>query len=279
MPKKVSPLKRLPAPPPAPPSTDGAGKVVVAYISPTQVSAAFHESFVNLLMYDLNNSQRILNGGGRIHAYSGANISNGRNDLVRKFLEQSTAEWLLMLDADMTFPPDVVDQLLVNASADRAPIVGGLCFGHEGDHLFPTLYGLRLADEEDPSKGVHMLRAGDYPSNSMFAVDATGAACLLIHRKVLIAMRERQFNKSFPWFQEVELNDKPCGEDITFCLRAGKLGFPIYVDTSVEIGHEKTWHLTAEKFRAQQARDGVPRIDDLPGDTGGSEDAPADHAG
>ncbi len=80
----------------------------------------------------------------------------------------------------------------------------------------------------------------------------TGAAFILIHRRVLEAMRDRGFNAAFPWFQETELAGKPAGEDLTFCIRAGILGFPIFVDTSIHIGHHKSTVLDHETFQAQR---------------------------
>ena len=81
---------------------------------------------------------------------------------------------------------------------------------------------------------------------------ATGAAFLLIHRSVLVAMRDRKFNAAFPWFQETELAGHPAGEDLTFCIRAGILGLPVFVDTRVRIGHHKSIVLDHDMFQAQR---------------------------
>jgi hypothetical protein len=69
-------------------------------------------------------------------------------------------------------------------------------------------------------------------------VDGTGAACLFIHRSVFERMAE-EFEKPWQWFQETTLNGNTVGEDMTFCLRARALGFPILVDTSIQFGHVK----------------------------------------
>lgn len=53
-------------------------------------------------------------------------------------------------------------------------------------------------------------------------------------------MRERNFSTVYPWFQETEQDGQPCAEDQTFCLRAGELGYPIYVDPRVKTGHRKS---------------------------------------
>lgn len=230
---------------------DGAGRVVIGYCHPTEVSAFFHESVLGLVMYDLNHNQRVVNGGGRIERYSSANITNSRNGIVRSFLDDTPAEWLFMVDADMKFDPDLVDRLVDAAQTHQAPIVGGLCFGVADGALFPTLYQL-VQDEGDAHP--HMVRYNDFPVDEMFQVTATGAACLLIHRSVLVAMREK-YPEPYPWFQEMVLGDGPMGEDVTFCLRAGVLGFPVFVHTGIHVGHAKVHVLTHDMYRLQRSRE------------------------
>lgn len=266
---------RLPSPPE---SETAAGKVTVAYLTPREMSAAFHDSLLNLWHHDLNHNGRLFNGGGRIHLFAGANLSSKRNQAVQQFLDETNAEWLWFIDADMTFEPDTLDRLLARGE-EGIGVVGGLCFGHTDDLVWPTLYQL-MPDPGGSDRKV-MARATDYPDGELVKVDATGAACLLLHRNVLTAMRaaaeegREGFHPAFPWFQETALHGTPCGEDITFCLRAGYLGFPIVVDTGIHIGHEKTRYLTHDMFRAQQ-REGAT---DGTGNLGAGEDAPADHAG
>lgn len=229
----------------------GAGKVVLAYCHPTEVSAFFHESVLALVMHDLNHHQRVVNGGGRIARYSSANVTNSRNGLARSFLDDTTAEWLLMLDADMKFDPDLADRLVDAACEHGVPIVGGMCFGIAEGVLFPTLYQM-VQDEGDEHP--HMVRYNDFPVDEMFEVTATGAACLLIHRSVLVAMREK-YPEPYPWFQETVLGTGPMGEDVTFCVRARLLGYPIFVHTGIPVGHAKVQVLTTEMYRAQRSRE------------------------
>jgi hypothetical protein len=61
------------------------------------------------------------------------------------------------------------------------------------------------------------------------------------------------FSHAFPWFQETDFNGRVMGEDITFCFRAGTAGFPVYVNTAVQLGHVKQYALTHELYRSQRA--------------------------
>ena len=161
-----------------------------------------------------------------------------------------------MVDTDMQFTADDVDTLMEMASKDKAPIVGGLCFGVHNDVLFPTLYDFAPLDEDESKLGT--IRYDEYPENAMFQVGGTGAAFLLVHRSVYEAIKAKGFSETFPWFEETSghlynMKPQPVGEDLTFCIRAGLCGFPIHVHTGVEIGHHKSHVLTAGQYRQQRA--------------------------
>lgn len=231
-------------------------KVVIGYLHPGTVHAAFMESVLDLLVYDVAFHQRIVNGGGRLATQAGANLSGPRNGIVKRFLDYGKADWLWMVDTDMTFAPDTVERLLEFADPDTAPIVGGLCFGFDDKgEIQPTLFGL-LGDPESPQ----VVRYREWQPDAMFQVAATGAACLLIHKTALERIRDIQipgratagFNDAFQWFQEVEHDGQPVSEDITFCWRAGLAGLPIYVNTGVQLGHIKDRELTMDAYFAQR---------------------------
>lgn len=236
---------------------DPAEKVVISYLHPGLVHGAFMESVVDLIVYDTAFHRRIVSGGGRLAAQAGANLSGPRNGLVKQFLTYGQADWLWMVDSDMTFRPDTVERLLEHADPDEAPIVGGLCFGFDDKaEIQPTLFGL-VGDEQHPQ----VIRYHEWPPDSMFQVAATGAACLLMHKTALERIRDfeppghpgtRGFNRAFPWFQELEQDGAPVSEDIAFCWRAGIAGVPIFVNTAVTLGHIKDQELTVDRYLAQR---------------------------
>lgn len=240
----MSNKRKLPKPPK--PETSSGG-VVIAYCHPGQTSAYFTQSLMNLLMFDQATSRHIK---GCLNEWSSANISTARNNATANFLGDYDAEWLLWIDADMQFPHDSVDRLLASADAKERPIMGGLCFGATHGQLFPTIYQM---GHDDLTGEVTTKRVEEYPIDEVVPCAATGAAFILIHRTVLQAMKRENFNKVFPWFQETTLGVNPAGEDITFCLRAGILGFPVHVDTSVQIGHHKSILFDHAMFQAQKA--------------------------
>jgi hypothetical protein len=220
--------------------------VCVAFIHPGETSAYFTTSLLASMLYDQASDRHIV---AIINEWSSANVSAARNTLTRIFLEEKTAaEWLLFIDADMGWDHDAIHQLIESADPVERPIVGGLCFGARAGRLFPTIYQLTQVDGRPTT-----VRVDDFEPDALVKCAATGAAFLLIHRDVIAAMRDKQFNAAFPWFQETELAGQPAGEDITFGLRAGILGYPVHVNTAVHIGHHKSQLLTTELYQQQKA--------------------------
>jgi GT2 family glycosyltransferase len=170
-------------------------------------------------------------------------LSDRRNDAARTLLD-SDATWLLFVDSDMGFAPDAVDRLLLAADPTDRPIVGGLCFGfqqRDPDGMggfdmkpFPTLFDF---------DGTSFRIRWDYERDTVTKVDATGCAFLLIHRDVLA-----KFDGT--WFDRARLGDELLGEDISFCARAGELGFPIHVHTGVRTSHYKSLWLSEAHYIA-----------------------------
>lgn len=233
-------------------------KVTVAYLRTSLVHGAFHECLTDLLMYDVAHNRRVVEGGGRVSYLSGPNVAGPRNEVVKRFLKDTKADWLLMLDSDMTFPPDLVERLLANANPDTAPIVGGLCFGFDSaGRVLPTIY--QAEPEKQGGTGMQFARMLGWVPNSLTEVAGTGTACLMAHRSVFeritshqLPGRERPgFNEAYPWFQETSHGENPVSEDVTFCLRARIAGMPVHVDTGLIIGHLKEQVLNLDSYIKQ----------------------------
>lgn len=205
--------------------------VVIGYLSGGITQLDFTKSMSSMTAYMISRGLTVEGFPilkGQIPKQSGPRIAHGRNDLVKHFLDLD-ADWLFMVDDDMVFDADALDRLLQSAHPTDRPIIGGLCYAEGRDGYFPTLF--LMSD-----KGMH--RVASWETGKLIPVDATGAACLLVHRDVFLKMNH--YPEAWPWFQETTFNGATVGEDVTFCLRARADGFPIFVNTGVEFGHLKT---------------------------------------
>lgn len=240
------------------------GPVVVSTLSPGQMSSFTADSLAALFLHDgcLPEQEQVLcrKGGGKIMSVSGPRIAETRSQIVDAFLTSPSfegAEWLLMVDSDMVFRPEDFRLVLESADPLERPIVGGLCFaGLTPESMYPTIYGAKRLEDGK----LDLDKVFDYPRDQLVKVGATGAAFMLVHRRVFTAMSRPHPDgfgtypdgtpNVFPWFVEghVDGDGRPFGEDISFCMRAGALGFPIYVHTGARIGHHKSVILTEELF-------------------------------
>lgn len=242
--------------------------MALAYIHPGEVAGAFMESVTTLMLADASGARRIVGPhGGIISMQSSPRIAEARTQVVLEFLKAdgpvADAEWLWFVDADMTFDHEALEQLVASAIDNDADVMGGLCFaGGRGGRLYPTVYRL-LRDERSGTP--HVEPVMDYPRHAVVKVGATGAACMLIRRSLLVAMAAPHPHgfgtladgrpNPYPWFVEglVDKDGRPMGEDIAFCLRAAHLQAGIYIDTAVKVGHVKSYELNEELFDLTRA--------------------------
>jgi len=198
---------------------------VIGYLHPGEVRAEFCASLLGVCMEGRTRIRTV------VALESGPNLSTGRNLICRNFLEDNLAEWLFMADTDMWFPADTVDRLI----AAGRPLIGALCWSLDKGERKPTMYEL----VEGPEGQMAFTRPSDWPEDEVVQVSGTGAACLLIHRDVLLAV-EKGGDKAAPWFRETPVGPMSLmGEDLTFCLRAAAAGYPAHVHTGVKAGHMK----------------------------------------
>lgn len=166
-------------------------------------------------------------------------LTRSRNVLVKNFLEQTNAKWLLMIDSDQRLPIHVWDILTQNAHDKERPVVSGLVFAaffNEDDTLrpVPTIY--RMVD------GRGLVAIDNYPIDQLIEVDAVGTGCLLIHRDVLLELQSKATENQGPnwaWFVDGAIAGTWFGEDLLFSKRLQSLNIPIHAHTGAICAHHK----------------------------------------
>lgn len=184
---------------------------------------------------------------GRLIAYENAvklslvdGIAAARNELVRNFLAaEPRCDWAWFVDRDMGFAEDALYRLLACADPKSRPIVGGLCFaawagdpdGLGGHRTDPLPVVMQWSDDLPGGRGLAMMQT--YPVSAMFPAAATGGAFLLVHRSVLEALAADWFTPT------LDDSGRLLGEDISFCVRASRAGFPLHINSAVRTSHHK----------------------------------------
>jgi hypothetical protein len=153
--------------------------------------------------------------------------SMARNELARRM----EGDWLLMLDTDHAFEPDLCRRLVHRLEVYGLDVLSGLYLFRSAPHS-PVLY----ADQD----GLKPLR--DWDRDGLMRIDGAGAGCLMARRTVFERIREALGEEPF--------DPRPgcAGEDLAFFLRLKALDIPAWVDTRVECPHLRIHPLTLENY-------------------------------
>lgn len=210
------------------------------------VSAFWHTSLIGLLQNEWHRVSSI------IAVLSGPKVDQARNKIMRRWLEGNDTDYLLMVDTDMVLPKNTLDVLLKH---DK-DIVGGLCFSAVSPDS-PVKPTIRMIEESE------IVPLWDYPPNSLIQVAATGAACILIKREVAEGVwKARGKDHPMPWFAHGMHRNVQIGEDVAFCLTAGRVGYEVWVDTGLVIPHVKSRFVGENEYVLSLSKEDHPMYDD-----------------
>jgi hypothetical protein len=217
---------------------DAENDVLAAFCHNGNVMACFMNSLLGAFATDAGRERRRL---VEYHDACGPYIHDNRCRIAKYFLEHTDFQWLWMLDNDIEFEPDTLYKLLGAAEEHDLKVVGAAYWNRYNDKgsyltwLRFTNEGIRAcaALPEDPAP---------YP------VTALGMGCTLIHRDALqdVADFHRAANPEDPWdtfgADLLKYDDGTAhrmGEDVTFCLRARRVGYEVFGIPTVLVGHYK----------------------------------------
>lgn len=234
-------------------------KICLAWVRGDMVDGAFQDSVDNFLSFDSQNRRATLGRGFMKALY----IDDKRNELVRDFLK-TEADYLMSIDTDIEFEPPQIYQLLDEAERNDRHITAGLYFSF----LHPTNYfPLPVWFSEVDDGGCLKMYEHFKPGEAVVKLAAAGMGFTLIRRDVFERMQKvpEYANDSWTWFGRDRYTWKGQpqhhGEDVCFCVRAGKLGMETWGHKGVPVRHWKKIPIDFNLFKAmvEQARaDGRP---------------------
>lgn len=200
--------------------------ILCAYRS---VSLPTHGCVMELFATPSHNRWREQRGGE-------AGIARARSVQASRWFRETNDDVFLMLDDDIVFAPEDANSIVDRCRAGYDVIAAAYPTG-DASHLAIRTLGdssLRFGPDEEPREMRHV-------ATGFFAV----------HRRVIAAMVEVlplcNSNTSWafwPFFGFAVESDPEAGgynnlsEDYYFCNRARALGFKVYLDMSIAVGHD-----------------------------------------
>ena len=149
-------------------------------------------------------------------------------------------DYVMFLDSDMVFTSDLLMKLL----AHDKDIITALAFQRKPPYS-PCIYSkMRMGDP-----GEAVIEAVKHYSNGVMEIEGCGMACVLIKTEVFKKIRATGQLCYFPI--------RGVGEDFAFCYRAKKLGYKIYADTSLKVGHVGSVICTEDTYKAWNEVTGI----------------------
>ena len=155
-------------------------------------------------------------------------IYDARNTLCKRAVVEGF-DRVLFIDSDMIFEPDLMERL--SADMDKGlDYVSGLYFKRRKP-ITPVIYQ-RVEYEPVAGREEFIPVAEpyeDYPKDALFQIAASGGGAVMISAKLITAVANRY---GLPFAPMLGF-----GEDLSFCKRATELGFQLWCDSSIKLGH------------------------------------------
>ena len=187
-------------------------------------------------------------------------ISRSRSLVATYFLDKCKEDLLMFIDDDVTITPFDATKLMYLAYEKGLDIVGA---------------GYVTKSKKNPGFAVRPLsmdgkmRFGKH--GNLYSMRDVSTGCMVINRKVFKEMVETKAvhdcvhgeKRYYPFFQhrEVEVNGvwEDMSEDWFFCHQARSLGFKIWMDSTIKLGHigdyEYDWDNVAFKREQKTTED------------------------
>ena len=160
-------------------------------------------------------------------------VSRARNLLVKDFLESNSTD-LMFIDADINFEPEDVLRLMAWASDPKKGIVGGVPRTRKTNKVY-------IAQLDQDEEGLTMNKMG------LVRAKRIATAFMLVRREVF----ERLVNENPQWnyydhssdrqlnavFDFLVTEEGYMGEDYLFCDRARAIGYEVWIDPTIKLGH------------------------------------------
>lgn len=161
-------------------------------------------------------------------------VSRARNLLAQDMLD-SKCDYLLFIDSDINFEPDDILRLMAWGSDPKKGIVAAVPRTRSEDKVY-------IANlDYDENQELTMNRMG------LVRAERVATAFMLVRREVFVTLEathpelkyyDKRSDRTVPCFFDFKLAEEGyIGEDFLFCDRAREVGFEVWVDPAITLGH------------------------------------------
>lgn len=145
-------------------------------------------------------------------------------------------EAVLWLDSDMKFEPDLLVKMTNALQECGRDYVSALCFTRSIP-MAPVIYRQM---KYKPNGETEYQKCIDYPKDKLFKIAASGLGATITTTKLLSKVIET-FGHPFQPLPYL-------GEDLSFCHRVQQLGFDMWCDSRIKVGHLGTINFNEQLY-------------------------------
>lgn len=156
---------------------------------------------------------------------SGSLVYDARNGLAKRAVD-SKADYILWIDSDMSFEPDLLERLL--ESAGTKEFMCGMFFSRRPPFKATVYKKCDYINKDDGSVDIEFELYRPLPDEP-FQIKACGFAAVLTKTSLF----EEIFNKGGLPFSPM----LGFGEDLSACIRIRQLGHELWCDPNIYVGH------------------------------------------
>lgn len=179
-------------------------------------------------------------GDTKIGFEVGSLVYVARNHLAKQAID-AEADYILWLDSDMVFAPDLLQRMLKVCQEEKIDFLTSLCFRRKPPYT-PCLFD--KLDLLPNDKGAAFSAFLSVPEGR-FKVGGCGFAGVLLSTEVIMAVGSKFNGRLFDPLPGM-------GEDLSFCWRARQCGYDIWCDPDIELGHVGQMVVNRSYFEAYQ---------------------------
>jgi len=152
--------------------------------------------------------------------------------------EQMLGDWVLMIDNDHTFEPDLLYRMLrvFNKPGFQIDVLCGV-YQYRGSPYNPVLYHY----DEKLEGYCHIIHQATTEPLQVGQVGAGGGGHLMVRKNVFDLIHDKLHQKPFNPFD-------PWGEDFAFFERCRVLGIPVWCSPDIQSYHLRVEETTLEDF-------------------------------
>lgn len=155
-------------------------------------------------------------------------VYDARNSLAVKAITEGF-DRVLWIDSDMTFEPDMMNRLIAHLDAGK-DIVSGLYITRKPPFkpvIFESIGYERVGETFEVIPRARTMY--EYPKDSVFEIAGAGFGGVMTPVPILKAIYDKY---GLPFTPMLGF-----GEDLSFCLRAQDMGYKMWCDSTIKLGH------------------------------------------